>query len=335
MKARDVMTSKVVAVHADTPTRDIARLLLENHISAVPVLEESGAPIGMVSEGDLIGRSDAEREARREWWLAMLAEGGSLNPEFLASLAPPGHTAGDVMSKPVLTVAEDTDITEIARLLRDNRIKRAPVVRDGQVVGIVSRENLLRALAAQEAPHSAKPAKGGMLAGVFAQLDRHFEHPQHGSPPRAGEISETKETSSESGGTVKPAGSGIPSAADIKRRMAEHEAQKAADELRRMQEREAKQKAVIAEFHAPPDRSPEQLLQQVMQLVNQAAERGETEVLVYRFPSELCTDQGRRINNSEHDWEQTLEGRPKLGYEFWHEHLHPLGFGLKAASLSG
>jgi hypothetical protein len=138
---------------------------------------------------------------------------------------------------------------------------------------------------------------------------------------------------SESHDTMKPAAAGIFSAADIKRRMAEREAQKAAEELRRMQAQQEHQKAVIAEFHAPPDRSPEQLLQSVMQLVNQAAERGQTEVQVYRFPNELCADGGRRINNSEPDWEETLEGRPRLGYEFWQNHLKPLGFGLRAEVL--
>ena len=128
---------------------------------------------------------------------------------------------------------------------------------------------------------------------------------------------------------TKPAG--YFSAADIKRRMAQREAEKAAEQLRRMKEQEEKQKVVMAEFHAPPDRTPEQLMQLVMQLVTRASERGETEVEVYRFPNELCTDRGRRINNSEPEWEQTLEGRPKLGYEFWRDHLRPLGFGLRAA----
>ena len=132
---------------------------------------------------------------------------------------------------------------------------------------------------------------------------------------------------------TKLASGGSFSAADIKRRMAEREMQKAAEELRRMKEQQEKQKAVMAEFHAPPDRTPEQLMQLVMQLVARAAERGETEVQVYRFPNELCTDRGRRINNSEAGWENTLEGRPKLGYEFWRDHLRPLGFGLKAEVL--
>jgi hypothetical protein len=128
--------------------------------------------------------------------------------------------------------------------------------------------------------------------------------------------------------TTAPAG--VFSAADLKRRMAEREAAKAAEELRRMQEQEERQKEVMAEFHKPPERTAEQLLQSVMQLVNQAADRGQTEVQVYRFPNDLCSDRGRRINNSDPDWPQTLEGRPKLGYEFWRDHLRPLGFGLKA-----
>ena len=123
------------------------------------------------------------------------------------------------------------------------------------------------------------------------------------------------------------------SAADLKRRMAEREAAKATEELRRMREQEEKQKAVMAEFHKPPERTPEELMNFVMRLVDHAAESGQTEVQVYRFPNELCSDRGRRINNSEPDWEQTLEGRPKAAYEFWHEHLRPLGFHLKAAVL--
>ena len=128
-------------------------------------------------------------------------------------------------------------------------------------------------------------------------------------------------------------GTGTFSAADIKRRMAEREAAKAAEELRRMREQEEKLKAVMAEFHKPPERTPEQLLHFVQQLVSHAAEAGQTEVQVYRFPNELCSDRGRRINNSEPGWEATLEGRPKAAYEFWHDHLRPLGFHLKAEVL--
>ena len=133
--------------------------------------------------------------------------------------------------------------------------------------------------------------------------------------------------------TTMPTGAGIFSVADLKRRMAEREAAEAAKDVRHMQEQKEKQKAVMAEFHKPPERSPDQLMELVMGLVNRAAERGESEVQVYRFPNALCSDGGRRINNAEPDWHDSLEGRPKFGYEFWHDHLRPLGFGLKAEVL--
>jgi CBS domain-containing protein len=149
MNARDVMSRNVVSVTSDTPMRKIAALLLEKRISAVPVVDGSGAPVGMVSEGDLTGRSEVEREARQDWWLRALAEGEALNAEFLASLNYP--TARDLMSAPIISVREETSLEEIAQLLTTHRIKRVPVVHDGRIVGIVSRADLVRALAAK--PH--------------------------------------------------------------------------------------------------------------------------------------------------------------------------------------
>ena len=115
--------------------------------------------------------------------------------------------------------------------------------------------------------------------------------------------------------------------------MAECEAAKAAEELRHAKEQAEKQKAVIEELHNPFDRSAEQPTQVVMQLVSRAADRGQSEVQVYRFPNAMCSDRGRGIGNSEADWETTLEGRPKFAYEFWRDHLRPLGFHLKAEVL--
>ena len=87
------MTPTVVSVGPDTPTREIAKLLRDHGISAVPVVDPAGTPIGMVSEGDLIGRDEADRQARRDWWLAMLAEGETLNADFLATLRAPERRA--------------------------------------------------------------------------------------------------------------------------------------------------------------------------------------------------------------------------------------------------
>ena len=137
--------------------------------------------------------------------------------------------------------------------------------------------------------------------------------------------------SSERSSTTPPAG--VFSAADLKRRMAEREAARAAEEMRRMREQEEKQKALIEEFSKPPARTPDQVMQLVTTLVNRAAEQGHSEVQVYRFPNDLCSDRGRAINNFEASWHETLTARPKLAYEFWRDHLRPLGFGLKAEVL--
>src|SRR6201993_1146014 len=115
MKARDVMNSAVVAVRPDTPINDIAKTLREHRISAVPVIDEAGSPLGMVSEGDLIGRDETGREARLDWWLSMLAEGEPLSADFLESVRSAGRRARDVMTAPVVTVGEETEIGEVAR----------------------------------------------------------------------------------------------------------------------------------------------------------------------------------------------------------------------------
>src|SRR5215469_4841351 len=122
MNARDVMSKPVVSVHPDTPTREIARLLVEKGISAVPVVDDNGSPIGMVSEGDLIHPKRATREAWRQSWLEMFAEGEPLAPELLAWLQSQNNSARAVMSSPVITVSEDTELREIARMFVTHRI---------------------------------------------------------------------------------------------------------------------------------------------------------------------------------------------------------------------
>ena len=151
MNARDVMSKPVVTVTPDTPTREIARLLLEGGFSAVPVVDDNGAPIGMVSEDNLIRPERAARETRRQYWLEIFAEGQPISSELLAWLHSQNHNARAVMSAPVITVNEDTELSEIARVLVTHRIKRVPVVRDGRITGIVARDDLVRAFAASKA----------------------------------------------------------------------------------------------------------------------------------------------------------------------------------------
>ena len=147
MNASDVMTTSVLSVGPETPTRAVAKLLLEKSISAVPVVDATGAAVGMVSEGDLVQWEIKRREPFRDWWLEMLAEGENLATEFLDYLRAADRPVCEVMRTPVVAVAEDTPIQVIAKILQEHGIKRVPVLRDGRVVGIVSRGDLVRALA--------------------------------------------------------------------------------------------------------------------------------------------------------------------------------------------
>lgn len=170
MRAGDVMTTKVVTVSPETAVRTIAQTLVERGISAVPVVDGAGRLLGIVSEGDLMRRAEAGTERQPSWWLDLLA-----SPEEKARDYSRAHglTARDVMSREVVTVEEDSPLASVAALLERHRIKRVPVVRDGALVGIVSRANLLHGLiAAQPAPASAATAgddaaiRGRILAAV-------------------------------------------------------------------------------------------------------------------------------------------------------------------------
>ena len=129
MNAQDIMTTSVVTVDPDASVQEIAKRLVENRISAVPVVEPSGRVVGIVSEGDLMRRSESETEHRRSWWLSLL-----LLPDEKARayVKAHGRRAGDVMTHRAITVTEDASLEEIAETLERHRIKRVPVVRDGR-----------------------------------------------------------------------------------------------------------------------------------------------------------------------------------------------------------
>jgi CBS domain-containing protein len=146
MKAKDVMTQPVVSIGPDAGVQDIARLLLASRISAVPVVDGRSRVIGMVSEGDLMRRPESRTERHASWWLELLEGTEERARTYLKSH---GLTARDVMTREVVTVAENTPLETIATLLERNRIKRVPVLRGGKLVGIVSRANLLHGLVAR------------------------------------------------------------------------------------------------------------------------------------------------------------------------------------------
>lgn len=149
MRAMDVMTTNVITVDPSTSVQEVARLLSERSISGVPVVDSQNRLVGIVSEGDLLHRVETGTERRvrrrRSWWLDTIGSDEELARDYVKSH---GRTAKDVMTRDVISVAETTELADIATLLETKRIKRVPVVRDGQLVGIVSRANLVRALAA-------------------------------------------------------------------------------------------------------------------------------------------------------------------------------------------
>jgi CBS domain-containing protein len=314
--ARDIMTKDVAFVRAETPIRDIAKLLADRRISAVPVLDDAGSPIGMVSEGDLLARKFASIQGeRREWWLDLLAEGETLSPEFVASLQPENRAAADIMSTPVVAVEETTEIRAIARLLEEYRIKRVPVLRDGRVIGIVSRADLVRALALSEASESeaAATATHGLIGSFLAHLE------PTPAPARSPTIAPTT-----------PVNTSLSA-----RRFRELGA-----EYRRRQraERETAHRAVEAQIEheireMTNNHVDDAFWQTVLKGAAEAARHGEKEFLLLRFPNALCSDGGRAINVPLDDWPKTLRGEPAELYLRWQRDLQPRGFHLTARVL--
>ena len=147
MRAMDVMTTPVITVDPETTVQDLAKLLSERNISGVPVCEGDRL-VGIVSEGDLLHRTETGTERRlqkrRSWWLDSLAAEEEAAREYVKEH---GRKVADIMSRDVISVSDTTDLAEVAMLLETKLIKRVPVVRDGKLVGIISRANLVRALA--------------------------------------------------------------------------------------------------------------------------------------------------------------------------------------------
>lgn len=144
MKARDVMTTHVISISSNATIQDVAELLIKHRISALPVLNKDGGLVGVVSEGDLMRRSEVGTDLRRSWWLRLLIGQEALAAEYVKSHAT---KVADVMTKRVITAEPMTPLSEIATLLERNSIKRVPIVENGQLVGIVTRANLVQAYA--------------------------------------------------------------------------------------------------------------------------------------------------------------------------------------------
>jgi CBS domain-containing protein len=155
MKAHDVMTWGAITVEPDASVTRAVRLMLQNKISGLPVVDANGQLVGMVTEGDFLRRGELGTKRQRPRWLEFLLGPGKLATEYVQSS---GQKVSQVMTPEPKTITPETPLEEVVGLMERHRIKRLPVVQDGKLVGIVSRANLLHALAS--VAREVKPATG-------------------------------------------------------------------------------------------------------------------------------------------------------------------------------
>ncbi len=180
MKAVDVMVRDVITIGPQETVADAAKLIAENDVSALPVVDDEGELVGIISEGDLMNREEIGTEIHHPWWIEAVTPAATLATEFAKAH---GKRVEEVMSDVVITATEDTPLAEIATLLERNRIKRIPILQDGKLVGIVSRSNLVQALASSNggSSPSAQDASRGIRAELLSRLEQQQEWTDFGS----------------------------------------------------------------------------------------------------------------------------------------------------------
>ena len=151
MRAHQIMTRSVISVTPETTILDAANIMLQRHISGLPVITKAGTLVGIVSEGDFIRRSEIGTQRKRRSWLKFIVGSGREADDFVHEN---GRKVSEVMTEQPITIAEEMSLEDIVHLMEKKHIKRVPVVEAGKVVGIVCRSNLLQAVAslAREIP---------------------------------------------------------------------------------------------------------------------------------------------------------------------------------------
>jgi CBS domain-containing protein len=144
MRAHQIMTRSVISVTPDTTIVEAANIMLQRHVSGLPVVDETGKLVGIVSEGDFIRRSEIGTQRKRGRWLKFILGPGKSASDFVQEH---GRKVSEVMTTSPVTITEDTALAESVDIMEQNNIKRLPVVRGDKVVGLVSRANLLQAVA--------------------------------------------------------------------------------------------------------------------------------------------------------------------------------------------
>jgi len=144
MRVKDVMTTNVICVGAEEPVLKAARLMLQNRISGLPVIDKEGELVGIVTEGDFLRRSELGTQRQRPKWLEFIVGPGKLAEDFTHSS---GRKVEQIMTPDPRTIGEDDNLEAVVEAMERHHVKRLPVTRGGRVVGIISRANLMHALA--------------------------------------------------------------------------------------------------------------------------------------------------------------------------------------------
>jgi CBS domain-containing protein len=308
--AGEVMTAPAVTVQPDDSVRAAAETMLRLRVGGLPVVDHAGRPLGLVSESDFRFADLAERRRLRETWVNILSGGQAMAGEYLDALEREADHVRQIMASPAICIDESESLSEAAEIMSRHRIRRVPVLRDGRVVGMLTRSDLLRFFApakhnARAFPTPAEFDQALSAAGV--------KPPKKPSP-------------------AAPAPIGAVSAAELKRLVAEHERVKAAmkeDAHRQAQDKRDEQvKKLLRERFSPAE------LTQLTHHAHEAARRGETSMPALVFPAALCADGGRAINAPDPDWPASLRGKAADFFLRWDKDLRPLGFALTARIVS-
>lgn len=177
MKSRDVMTHGAVSIAPDATVLDAIGRMVAHQVSGMPVVDAAGRLVGMVTEGDFVRRFETGTEQPRRRWLELLAGSG---PGADAYARAHGHRVRDVMTPEVISVGSDTPLGEVVRLMEEHAIKRLPVVDDGRIVGIVSRADLMLALAQRlDADRHSRTSDEGIRGRIVSEMKRQSWAPSH------------------------------------------------------------------------------------------------------------------------------------------------------------
>ena len=321
LRAGDLMSTPAISVSARDPVSSVARLMLESGINGVPVLDEGGRPIGMVSDGDLLGRRG---EDRRSPWLEMLS---SQSPSAGLSKNALERPVSEVMSAPLITVSPKASARDIAEAFKAHRIKRLTVLDGETLVGVLSRADLLCLADSLPAAPPVQPDEGVGLLGFLESMiggaslrggvDRHKELAQAAN--READREKDMAPNDLSANAFRDAVRACKAESLDHRQAFKHEEQL---------ERQRQVKALLEQHVSDAQWSG------MLDKAKLAARNGEQEFMMLRFPSDLCSDGGRKIDVAEDGWEGTLRGEAADLYSRWRSELKPRGFGLSARIVS-